>query len=134
MRRITRCRRDRLIRTKSRDLRSWKTRRTKPDIYRAAPRLLAGASVFSSGDSTHRLQARRVRCVGVIGRRLGFAKLDLDAHVGKYGLQCTQAEHDVFHLAGVTHQAEAPDLASEVAQSGTDLQVVVQQQAPANFF
>src|SRR6185436_6282622 len=37
MRRITRYRRDRLIRTKSRDLRNWKTRQPNPDFTRSPP-------------------------------------------------------------------------------------------------
>src|SRR5690606_19421446 len=56
--------------------------------------------------------------VGLVGRRFGLADLDGVAHVGHHGAQRRQRQHDVFRLAGIAHQAEAPDLAGERAETG----------------
>src|SRR5882724_569259 len=71
----------------------------------------SGAVAALSGGAQLGLRGRRMhRRIGLVGRGFRLADLDRVAHVGQYRAQGRQAQHDVFRLARITHQADAPDL------------------------
>jgi len=56
----------------------------------------------------------------MVSGSFGGAELHFHAQVRKHRFQRAQRQHHVLHLAGVTHDAETPDLAGEIAQAGAD--------------